>query len=74
MHAAFDAPDPVRPIWRVALPLPLPRLFDYHPPHDDPAPATAVGCRVRVPLGASRELVGVVVAVGPATGAAVTLK
>lgn len=52
---------------KVALPLPLPRLFDYR------AVGTRVGgrqgdwvgCRVRVPFG-SRELVGVVAATGPA--------
>ncbi|OOW90402.1 primosomal protein N' [Xanthomonas campestris pv. vitistrifoliae] len=49
---------------RVALPVPLPQLFDYLPPADaaltDPA---RVGCRVRVPFG-PRELVGVVVEIG----------
>jgi len=45
---------------RVALPVPLPQLFDYLQPGDGPA-ATS-GCRVLVPLG-RRRLVGVVVAV-----------
>ena len=44
---------------RVAVPVPLPRLFDYAWPAAGPMPAP--GCRVRVPFGA-RQLVGVVVA------------
>jgi primosomal protein N' (replication factor Y) (superfamily II helicase) len=47
-------------VLRVALPLPLPRLFDYLPPAVDPG---EVGCRVRVPFG-SRSMVGMVVAIG----------
>ena len=54
---AMSAPESVL---RVALPVPLPRLFDYRPP----ATGTAVvGGRVRVPFG-SRSLVGVVAAIG----------
>lgn len=46
---------------RVALPVPLPQLFDYLPPQDtDVNGADRVGCRVRVPFG-PRELIGVVV-------------
>ncbi|WP_040941931.1 primosomal protein N' [Xanthomonas campestris] len=46
---------------RVALPVPLPQLFDYLPPQDtDVDGPDRVGCRVRVPFG-PRELVGVVV-------------
>ncbi len=53
------------PVLRVALPVPLPRLFDYLPPGDGPIDGPAeVGCRVRVPFG-SRSVVGVVVGVGP---------
>ena len=48
-------------VLRVALPVPLPRLFDYRPPADTPG---TVGCRVRVPFG-TRSLVGVSVAIGP---------
>ncbi|AZR32625.1 primosomal protein N' [Xanthomonas vasicola] len=49
---------------RVALPVPLPQLFDYLPPADAPLTDQArVGCRVRVPFG-PRELVGVVVEIG----------
>jgi len=45
------------PIIKVALPVPLPGLFDYLPPEDGaPTPA---GARVLVPFG-SRKLVGVV--------------
>jgi primosomal protein N' (replication factor Y) len=56
------------PVLRVALPLPLPQLFDYLPP-PGPPPVQPVGCRVRVPLGA-RELVGVVAALGDGDEAA----
>ncbi|WP_285446854.1 primosomal protein N' [Xanthomonas sp. fls2-241-TYG-148] len=49
---------------RVALPVPLPQLFDYLPPQDtDVDGSDRVGCRVRVPFG-PRELIGVVVAPG----------
>ena len=51
-------------VLRVALPVPLPRLFDYLPPVGAD-PATAVGHRVQVPFG-QRALVGVVAATGPA--------
>ena len=44
---------------RVALPVPLPQLFDYLPPSSGPRPLA--GVRVRVPFG-KRSLVGVVVA------------
>ena len=61
------------PILRVALPLPLPRLFDYLAA-DGHAPGTGdVGCRVRVPFG-PRELVGVVAEVGAADPAAPELR
>lgn len=50
-------------VLRVALPLPLPRLFDYLAPACD-VPEPAIGARVRVPFG-PRELVGVVVARPP---------
>ena len=52
-------------VWQVALPLPMPRLFDYAPAADGPA----VGCRVRVPFG-PRELVGIVAGLGPTAAAA----
>ena len=46
---------------RVALPVPLPQLFDYLPLQDtDVDGQDRVGCRVRVPFG-PRELIGVVV-------------
>ncbi|MEJ2399939.1 MAG: primosomal protein N' [Xanthomonadales bacterium] len=47
-------------IMRVALPVPLPQLFDYLPPPG--GPTAAPGCRVVVPFG-PRRMVGVVVAV-----------
>jgi primosomal protein N' (replication factor Y) (superfamily II helicase) len=56
---------PTASVLRVALPLPLPRLFDYLPPAGGAPDPAWVGCRVRVPFG-PRELVGVVAAVGPA--------
>ena len=48
---------------RVALPVPLPRLFDYLPPDDHTPVATDIGRRVKVPFG-SRELTGIVAEVG----------
>ena len=47
------------PVWRVAVPVPLARLFDYRPPDGHAPSATDIGKRVRVPFG-PRELVGVV--------------
>jgi primosomal protein N' (replication factor Y) len=44
--------------FQVALPVPLPQLFDYLPPADGPLPA--IGSRVLVPFG-RRRVVGVVV-------------
>ncbi|MBD8635393.1 primosomal protein N' [Stenotrophomonas sp. CFBP 13725] len=52
------------PTLRVALPVPLPQLFDYLPP-DGAAAGDVVGCRIRVPFG-PRELVGVVAGHGTA--------
>lgn len=48
--------------WKVALPLPLPQLFDYLPVLGASA---QIGARLRVPLG-NRELVGVLVGEGTA--------
>jgi primosomal protein N' (replication factor Y) len=50
-------------VLRVALPLPLPRLFDYRAAGDSAASPQDIGRRVRVPFG-PRELVGVVIATG----------
>ena len=47
------------PVAHVALPVPLPRTFDYLLPDNFSAKA---GCRVRVPFG-KQERVGIVVAV-----------
>ncbi|WP_043740378.1 primosomal protein N' [Luteimonas sp. J29] len=55
--------DSAASVLQVALPVPLPRLFDYRAPDGVAAPDD-VGRRVRVPFG-PRELVGVVAAVGP---------
>ncbi|MCY7313115.1 MAG: DEAD/DEAH box helicase family protein, partial [Pseudoxanthomonas sp.] len=52
-------------VLRVALPLPLPRLFDYLPLPGQAPCAADVGRRVRVPFGA-RELTGIVAEVGTA--------
>ncbi|MEN5059226.1 primosomal protein N' [Luteimonas sp. TWI1416] len=61
-------------VFRVALPVPLPRLFDYRPPvGSEPALPAHVGRRVRVPFG-PRELVGVVAEVGPPAGDAPQLR
>ena len=60
MPEALFPPPPT--VWRVALPLPLPRLFDYLPAPGDEV-ADPVGARVRVPFG-SRELVGVIAEAG----------
>ncbi|MDQ2069932.1 primosomal protein N' [Natronospira bacteriovora] len=51
-------------VWRVAIPSPLRRLFDYLPP-DTPVSGPVAGRRVRVPFG-SRQLVGLVVETGEA--------
>ncbi|MFN3311011.1 MAG: DEAD/DEAH box helicase, partial [Thermomonas sp.] len=57
-------PVPV-PTLQVALPVPLPRLFDYLPPPGIVAAEVAVGQRLRVPFG-NRELCGVVLGHGEA--------
>ena len=54
-----------RPVLRVALPVPLPRLFDYLPPPGVDAAAVASGQRILVPFGA-RALCGIVVGHGEA--------
>ncbi|MFC5570309.1 primosomal protein N' [Lysobacter yangpyeongensis] len=58
----MSAPTPAPAIWHVALPVPVPRLFDYRPA-TGAAIAGDVGCRVRVPFG-PRELVGVITGTG----------
>jgi primosomal protein N' (replication factor Y) len=60
-------------VLRVALPLPLARLFDYQPPPGVPAISALIGQRVRVPFG-SRELIGVVAEVGAAEGGTTELR
>ncbi|TYT25997.1 primosomal protein N' [Luteimonas viscosa] len=57
--------DAHAPVFQVALPLPLPRLFDYAAPAGRAPGTDDIGRRVRVPFG-PRELVGVVAAVGAA--------
>jgi primosomal protein N' (replication factor Y) len=58
-------PAPETTVLRLALPLPLPRFFDYLPPEGIAAHAGWVGLRARVPFG-NKQLVGVVAEVGPA--------
>jgi primosomal protein N' (replication factor Y) (superfamily II helicase) len=47
-------------IFRIALPTPLRRLFDYLPPSGETQTAPAIGVRVRVPFG-RRELTGILI-------------
>ncbi|MEO5565832.1 MAG: primosomal protein N' [Luteimonas sp.] len=58
---------------QVALPLPLPRVFDYLPAPGMPADSDPVGCRVRVPFG-NRELVGVATGTTPAADDGASLR
>ena len=58
-------------VWHVALPIPVPRLFDYAPCETDAA--AGVGCRVRVPFGRGTRI-GMVVGHGPAAGDPAGLK
>ena len=54
---------------RVALPVPLPRAFDYLPPAGSTPGDDWVGRRVRVPFGrGTREMVGIVVECVPIDG------
>ncbi|HET7125620.1 MAG TPA: primosomal protein N', partial [Lysobacter sp.] len=55
-------------VLKVALPLPLPRLFDYLPADGASADAANIGRRVRVAFG-NRSLCGVVAGIGPAEAA-----
>ena len=60
---------------RLALPVPLPRLFDYLPPAGQVVDPGWIGCRVRVPFGrGDGEQVGVVVALAPFDAAGPGLK
>ena len=66
-------PDPANTVLRVALPVPLARLFDYLPPPATRPDEQWIGRRVRVPF-AKGELIGVVAAVGSAENPALALK
>jgi primosomal protein N' (replication factor Y) (superfamily II helicase) len=57
----------------VALPVPLPQLFDYLAPAQAPTDGSLVGRRVLVPFG-NRQLVGVVAAIGPSSPDAPALR
>lgn len=61
-------PAPAPPVLRIALPVPLPQLFDYAPPGGSTARSGDIGRRVRVPFG-PRELIGIVAGVGAPEGA-----
>ena len=52
-----------KPAIRVAVPVPVPGLFDYELPKNGPKPAA--GTRVKVPFG-RRSVFGVVMEIGPA--------
>ena len=56
-------------VLRVAVPAPLPELFDYLPPAGVAVADIAVGARLRVPFG-PRELIGVVVEHGQVAASA----
>ena len=56
-------PD-TKAIWRVAVPSPLRKTFDYLPPEGSTGAGPAVGVRVRVPFGRGR-CVGVTVETAP---------
>jgi len=59
---------------RVALPVPLPREFDYLPPPDTTPPGSDwIGRRLRVPFGRG-EQVGLIVGLGPPAADAPELK
>ena len=58
-------PSPPETVLQVALPLPLPREFDYRPPPGSLPQPDWVGRRVRVPFG-RQERVGVVAGLGQA--------
>ena len=58
-------PSQPQTVLQVALPVPLPRLFDYLPPAGHQASDHDVGRRLRVPFG-QRELVGIVEGCAPA--------
>lgn len=49
-------------ILRIAVPTPLPRLFDYLPPEGQQSASFTAGIRVKVPFG-KRELIGILVEV-----------
>ncbi|MCX7034832.1 MAG: primosomal protein N' [Arenimonas sp.] len=60
---------------RLALPVPLPRLFDYLAPAGQTVDAGWIGCRVRVPFGrGDGEQVGVVVGLAPVEAGGPELK
>ncbi len=53
-------------IWRVAVPSPLRKLFDYLPPSQDAGPVSSPGVRLRVPFGRGSRI-GVLVDVTEGT-------
>ena len=66
-------PDSSPMVLRVALPLPLPRLFDYLPPAGVVVDAGLVGCRVQAGFG-NKRLIGFVAEIGPADAGVAKLR
>ncbi|MFO6428395.1 hypothetical protein ACLBOM_38120 [Escherichia coli] len=62
----ISSQDDAMPVAHVALPVPLPRTFDYLLPEGMTVKA---GCRVRVPFGKQQERIGVVVSVSDVSAA-----
>ena len=62
-----------RSVLRVALPVPLPRLFDYLPPAGASIGPDWIGRRVRVPFGRT-EQIGVVLSMGAPEASLESLK
>ncbi len=61
---------PAVPVWKVALPAPLPRLFDYLPPQVSPPEP---GVRLRVPFG-RQTMIGYFVETGIADASTSSLR
>lgn len=62
-----------KPCLKVALPVPMPGLFDYLPPDDIQVSEHLIGCRVKVPFG-TRTLIGWIIAIGMSETALEKLK
>lgn len=62
-----------QPAYQLALPTPLPQLFDYAPPAGHSPSMEDIGRRLRVPFG-RRELVGIVAGAAPVGAPATPLR